>query len=88
MKCVTCLREHLENVMSAGPRYCEIPVPHVGGETVQVRTVYCGFCGGRIAADDVFCAHCGSRQPLAAMAASAALRVDAPNGQAGGRRDH
>ena len=54
------------------------PRPHVGGETVQVQTVYCGFCGGRIAADDVFCAHCGARQPLAAMAASAALKSIRP----------
>jgi len=41
--------------------------------TLQVEMVYCGFCGGRIAADDVFCAHCGQRQPLAV--ASAALRT-------------
>jgi serine/threonine-protein kinase len=34
--------------------------------------VFCGFCGGRIAADDVYCAHCGQRQPMAV--ASAALR--------------
>ncbi len=27
------------------------------------RGVYCGVCGGRIAASDIFCAHCGSRQP-------------------------
>ena len=26
--------------------------------------MYCGFCGGRIAADDIFCAHCGARQPI------------------------
>jgi serine/threonine-protein kinase len=41
-------------------------------KTLQVEMVYCGFCGGRIAADDVFCAHCGQRQPMAV--ASAALR--------------
>ena len=28
--------------------------------------------------DDVFCAHCGARQPLAAVAASAALRAPRP----------
>jgi len=32
---------------------------------MAVSSVFCGFCGGRIAADDVFCAHCGSKQPLA-----------------------
>jgi tRNA A-37 threonylcarbamoyl transferase component Bud32 len=71
------LAEHLEKLMAGRVSYGS-PGPHVGGETVQVQTVYCGFCGGRIAADDVFCAHCGSRQPLAAMAASAALRTVRP----------
>ena len=42
------------------------------GETIAVEMVYCGFCGGRISGDDVFCAHCGKRQPL--TAASAALK--------------
>ncbi|MBV8934309.1 MAG: protein kinase [Alphaproteobacteria bacterium] len=42
-------------------------------KTTQVEMVYCGFCGGRIAADDVFCAHCGTKQPLAG--ASAALKA-------------
>jgi serine/threonine-protein kinase len=41
-----------------------MPAGDLGGETVQVETVYCGFCGGRIAADDIFCAHCGARQPI------------------------
>jgi hypothetical protein len=40
-----------------------------------VQTVFCGFCGGRIAIDDVFCAHCGARQPLGAVAASASLKA-------------
>ena len=56
---------HLEKLMSGRVSY-GMPAPVLGSETVQVQTVYCGFCGGRIAADDVFCAHCGARQPLAA----------------------
>ncbi|MBI4854758.1 MAG: protein kinase [Acidobacteria bacterium] len=28
--------------------------------------VFCGNCGQKIASDDLFCAHCGARQPLAA----------------------
>lgn len=71
------LAEHLEKIMAGRVTY-GVPGASVGGETVQVQTVYCGFCGGRIAADDVFCAHCGSRQPLAAMAAGAALRPVRP----------
>ncbi len=50
----------------------------IGGETVQVQTVYCGFCGGRIAADDIFCAHCGARQPMAGVGSSATLRAARP----------
>jgi serine/threonine-protein kinase len=37
--------------------------------------VFCGFCGARIAADDVYCALCGARQPLATSDASGALRA-------------
>jgi serine/threonine protein kinase len=70
------LAEHLEKLMSGHVNYGSPGPP--GGETVQVQTVYCGFCGGRIAADDVFCAHCGAKQLLAAMAASAALRAVRP----------
>ncbi len=42
-------------------------------KTMQVEMVYCGFCSGRIAADDLFCAHCGQRQPL--VGASEPLRA-------------
>ncbi|HSK65173.1 MAG TPA: protein kinase [Pyrinomonadaceae bacterium] len=66
------LANHLEKLINGRVSY-GMPAPSLGGETVQVQTVYCGFCGGRIAADDVFCAHCGARQPLAAVGASAAL---------------
>lgn len=66
---------HLENLIKGKVSY-GIPAP--GLETVQVQTVYCGFCGGRIAADDVFCAHCGARQPLAAVGSSALLHTVRP----------
>lgn len=42
-------------------------------QTLATEMVYCGFCGKAIAADDVFCAHCGARQPI--VAASASLRA-------------
>ena len=71
------LASHLENVMLGRVSY-GMPAPMLGSETVQVATVYCGFCGGRIAADDVFCAHCGARQPLAAVGASATLHAARP----------
>ena len=63
------LAVHLEKLMSGRVSY-GMPGQQLGNETVQVQTVYCGFCGGRIAADDVFCAHCGAKQPLAGMASS------------------
>ena len=68
------LAEHLEKLMAGRVSYGQ-PMPELGGETVQVQTVFCGFCGGRIAADDVFCAHCGARQPLGSIAASASLQA-------------
>ncbi len=71
------LATHLENLMAGRVSY-GMPAPQLGSETVQVQTVYCGFCGGRIAADDVFCAHCGARQPLAGVGASSALRAPRP----------
>ncbi|HVF22700.1 MAG TPA: protein kinase [Pyrinomonadaceae bacterium] len=68
---------HLEKLMSGRVSY-GVPAPILGGETAQMQTVYCGFCGGRIAADDVFCAHCGARQPLAAVGSSALLHTARP----------
>jgi hypothetical protein len=71
------LANHLEKLMNGRVSY-GMPAQALGGETVQVQTVYCGFCGGRIAADDVFCAHCGARQPLAAVGSSALLHTARP----------
>lgn len=71
------LATHLEKLLAGRVSY-GVPAPQLGSETVQVQTVYCGFCGGRIAADDVFCAHCGARQPLAGVGASATLRTSRP----------
>ena len=71
------LAVHLEKLMSGRVSY-GMPAPVLGSETVQVQTVYCGFCGGRIAADDVFCAHCGARQPLAAVSSSSLLHTVRP----------
>jgi serine/threonine-protein kinase len=71
------LKAHLENIVMGQVTYGAAS-PQVGGETVQVQTVYCGFCGGRIAADDIFCAHCGARQPMAGLGSSATLRAARP----------
>ena len=71
------LAVHIEKLMAGQVNY-GAPSEQVGGETVQVHTVFCGFCGGRIAADDIFCAHCGARQPLAGVGSSATLRAARP----------
>lgn len=71
------LATHLERIMAGQVTYGSAS-PQIGGETVQVQTVYCGFCGGRIAADDIFCAHCGARQPMAGVGSSATLRASRP----------
>ncbi len=63
---------HLERLRTGQVTY-GAPSEPPGLKTMQVEIVFCGFCGGRIAADDLFCAHCGQRQPLAV--ASAALRT-------------
>src|SRR5438094_86300 len=63
---------HLEKFRTGQVSY-GAPLYELGGETVRVAIVFCGFCGGRIAADDIFCAHCGSRQPLAGTDSSARL---------------
>jgi serine/threonine-protein kinase len=66
------LINHLEKLRSGQVSY-GAPAQELGGETMRVAIVFCGFCGGRIAADDIFCAHCGSRQPLAGNEGSAGL---------------
>jgi serine/threonine-protein kinase len=69
------LAEHLEKLRAGQVTYGTAAGPQQGSpETMQVEMVYCGFCGGRIAADDLFCAHCGQRQPLVGTGGSAALR--------------
>jgi serine/threonine-protein kinase len=58
------LSSHLEKLRTGQVSFGS-PAHELGGETMRVAMVFCGFCGGRIAADDIFCAHCGSRQPMA-----------------------
>jgi serine/threonine-protein kinase len=64
------LSQHLDKLRSGQVSY-GVPANQLGGETMAVSSVFCGFCGGRIAGDDVFCAHCGSKQPLAGGESSA-----------------
>jgi len=70
------LASHLEKLRSGQVSY-GAPAFELGSETMRVAIVFCGFCGGRIAADDIFCAHCGSRQPMAGAADSSAALAQA-----------
>ncbi|MFN2454082.1 MAG: protein kinase [Pyrinomonadaceae bacterium] len=69
------LYTHLERLRVGEISYGDVSAADVGTKTIQSEMVFCGFCGGRIAADDVYCAHCGAQQPLGGMGASAALRT-------------
>lgn len=67
------LADHLEKIRNNQIAFgADLAANDRSNETVATEMVYCGFCGGRIAANDLFCAHCGAKQPLAG-AASAAL---------------
>lgn len=66
------LAAHLDKLRSGQVSF-GMPAQELGGETMSVAMVFCGFCGGRIAADDIFCAHCGSKQPLGGADSSARL---------------
>jgi serine/threonine-protein kinase len=52
---------HLESLIAESVSY-GVPAPVLANETVQVQSVYCGFCGG-LRTDGVFCVYCGERQP-------------------------
>ncbi len=69
------LAAHLERLRVGDVSYGMVTAAQGVGETLQVEMVFCGFCGGRIAADDLFCAHCGAKQPLAGISPSAALQA-------------
>jgi len=68
------LAAHLERLQAGDINYSTV-ADDVSTKTIQAEMVFCGFCGGRIAADDLYCAHCGAKQPLAGAGSSAALRA-------------
>jgi len=70
------LAAHLEKLRTGQVSF-GLPAQELGGQTMSVSMVFCGFCGGRIAADDVFCAHCGQKQPLAGTGSDSSRRLAA-----------
>jgi serine/threonine-protein kinase len=61
------LRLHLDKLGRGELTFTPISASQRFTDTASssVEMVFCGFCGGRIAADDLYCAHCGKPQPLA-----------------------
>ncbi len=67
------LRFHLDKLARGELTYT--PITARTDTAPSVEMVFCGFCGGSIAADDLFCAHCGKAQPLSGVGnASSTLR--------------
>ncbi len=57
------LEEHLINLQAGKVSYGVKAAPSAVGFSEQL--VFCGICGKQIVASDVFCAFCGSQQPIA-----------------------
>jgi tRNA A-37 threonylcarbamoyl transferase component Bud32 len=66
------LVQHVERLRAGAVTYGEARGAQSQGtaSTLAVERVFCGFCGKSISSEDVFCPHCGARQPIAAASAS------------------
>ena len=68
------LAQHMERLRAGAVTYGVVRgAQEQSTRTMAVERVFCGFCGKSISSEDVFCPHCGARQPIAA--ASASLRA-------------
>lgn len=57
------MEEHLANLRNGSITYGVSEAPEAVSLSNQL--VFCGFCGQRIVATDMFCAFCGAKQPIA-----------------------
>ncbi len=57
------LTDHLENLRTGKLTFGVTDVP--ASISLANQIVFCGFCGQRIVATDLFCAFCGAKQPIA-----------------------
>lgn len=57
------LEQHLANLRSGNITYGVGEAPEA--VSLENQIVFCGFCGQRIVATDMFCAFCGAKQPIA-----------------------
>jgi serine/threonine-protein kinase len=73
LECMRGLEEHERHLVQPHKKPAADPVqaPAAGNS----QWIFCGNCGQRIAGDDVFCAHCGFRQPSHAPAARTTAKL-------------
>ena len=57
------LEQHLANLRAGNVTYGVGEAPEA--VSLENQIVFCGFCGQRIVATDMFCAFCGAKQPIA-----------------------
>lgn len=57
------LEQHLTNLKSGNVTFGVSEAPEA--VSLEDQFVFCGFCGQRIVATDMFCAFCGAKQPIA-----------------------
>lgn len=71
------LSEHLENLQSGNVTFGVTEAPEAVSLANQL--VFCGFCGQRIVASDMFCAFCGAKQPIAQQGVHAEIYSSRPS---------
>lgn len=74
------LRKHGENLQKGSVTFGTSNQEAAGTAAAQGADglVFCGFCGQKIVATDVFCPFCGAQQPLAGQSAVSAQSYAAP----------
>lgn len=72
------LKKHGENLLKGSITYGSGNKETTSSAQGINELVFCGFCGQKIVATDVFCPFCGAQQPLAGQAVNAAQAYAAP----------
>lgn len=70
------LEEHLENLKAGQVTFGVSEVP--ASISLANQNVFCGFCGQRIVATDLFCAYCGAKQPIAQHGVHSEIYSESP----------
>jgi serine/threonine-protein kinase len=60
------LNKHMENLRKGAVTF-GVVAPNTGMQSASSIAVFCGFCGQKIVATDMFCPFCGAQQPTAAQ---------------------